>query len=76
MVRNPFNVPYDACPPWPVNPEGNLALACVGRLDVISKGQDVLLQVLGLPHWRERKVRVSVIGTGLNERGLRRMAGR
>jgi len=75
VVRNPFNVPYDACPPWPANPEGELALACVGRVDVISKGQDVLLQVLGLPHWRERKVRLSVIGTGPNERGLRRMAG-
>jgi glycosyltransferase involved in cell wall biosynthesis len=42
-------------------------------LDVISKAQDVLLQVLALPHWRERKVRLSLIGTGPNERGLRRM---
>jgi glycosyltransferase involved in cell wall biosynthesis len=76
VVRNPFNVSYDACPPWPSSSDDELALACVGRLDVISKGQDLLLQVLGLPHWRERRVRVSVIGTGPNERGLRRMAGR
>ena len=33
----------------------------------------MLLQVLGLPHWRERKVRLSLIGTGPNERILRRM---
>jgi glycosyltransferase involved in cell wall biosynthesis len=76
VVRNPFNVRYDARPPWPARPEEELALACVGRVDVISKGQDLLLQVLGLPHWQERKVRLSVIGTGPNERVLRRMAGR
>jgi glycosyltransferase involved in cell wall biosynthesis len=76
VVRNPFNVRYDACPPWPASPDGELALACVGRVDVISKGQDLLLQVLGLPHWRQRKVRLSVFGEGPNERGLRRMAER
>jgi glycosyltransferase involved in cell wall biosynthesis len=74
VVRNPFNVRYDACPPWPADAGHELELACVGRLDVISKGQDVLLQVLALPHWRERKVRVSLIGNGPNERGLRRIA--
>jgi glycosyltransferase involved in cell wall biosynthesis len=72
VVRNPFNVRYDASPPWPNSDEG-LALACVGRLDVTSKAQDVLLQVLGLPHWRERKVRLSLFGTGPHERGLRRI---
>ena len=47
VVRNPFNVSYDASPPWPASPpDGELALAFVGRLDVVSKGQDVLLQVL------------------------------
>jgi glycosyltransferase involved in cell wall biosynthesis len=73
VVRNPFNVRYDAQPPWPGDFADGLALAFVGRLDVISKGQDVLLEVLGLPHWRERKVRLSLIGTGPNERGLRRI---
>jgi len=74
VVRNPFNVRYDAQPPWPDNPWDELALACVGRLDVISKGQDVLLEVLGLPHWRERRVCVSLIGKGPHERGLRHIA--
>lgn len=73
VVRNPFNVPYDARPPWPTDSSEGLALACVGRLDVISKAQDVLFEVLSLPHWRERKVRLSLIGEGPNERGLRRM---
>lgn len=73
VVRNPFNVRYDACPPWPSESGHELVLACVGRLDVTSKGQDVLLEVLALSHWRERKVRVSLIGNGPNERGLGRI---
>jgi glycosyltransferase involved in cell wall biosynthesis len=76
VVRNPFNVSYDAKPPWPTNGSGELAVACVGRLDVISKAQDVLLEVLGLPHWRERKVCLSLVGTGPNERGLRSIVER
>ena len=74
VIRNPFNVRYDACPPWPPDSRDGLALACVARLDVIQKGHDILLEVLGLPHWRERNVRVSLIGKGVNERGLRHMA--
>jgi glycosyltransferase involved in cell wall biosynthesis len=74
VVRNPFNVQYQARPPWPNGPSDQLALASVARLDVISKGHDVLLQVLGLPHWRERAITLSIIGEGPHERGLRRMA--
>lgn len=73
VVRNPFNVRFDAQPAWRVSSDGGLTLACVGRLDVISKGHDLLLEVLSLPHWRERKVRVSLIGMGPNERALRYM---
>jgi glycosyltransferase involved in cell wall biosynthesis len=73
ISEHPFNVRYNAQPPWPPNSSEGLKLACVGRLDVISKAQDVLLQVLGLPHWRERKVRLSLIGTGPNEHCLRHM---
>jgi glycosyltransferase involved in cell wall biosynthesis len=76
VVRNPFTVRYDACPAWPAHDGEALALACVGRLDVISKAQDVLLHVLGLPHWRQRSVRLSLFGSGPNERGLRRIAER
>lgn len=73
VVRNPFNVGYDARPPWPTGSSDGLSLACIGRLDIITKAQDVLLEVLGLPHWRERQVRLSLVGDGPNERGLRRI---
>ena len=73
VVRNPFNVPYDACPKWPENSTEELLLGCVGRLEPKAKGQDLLLEVLALPHWRERSVGVSLAGTGVNERGIRKM---
>jgi len=74
VVRNPFNVRYDAHPDWPSSPSAELSLACVGRLDIVQKAQDILLQVLSLPHWRERSIRVSLVGKGVNERGLRDLA--
>lgn len=74
VVRNPFNIRYDAQPPWPSDSDEELALAHIGRLDVISKAQDLILQVLALPHWRARKVQLSLFGEGPHERGLRRMA--
>lgn len=74
VVRNPFNVPYDARPAWPDGLPDRLSLACVGRLDPAQKGQDILFQVLCLPHWRERNVRVTLVGNGMNEGLLRRAA--
>jgi glycosyltransferase involved in cell wall biosynthesis len=43
-------------------------------LEVITKGQDLLLEVMGLPHWRQRNVQISLIGKGVNERVLRQRA--
>lgn len=74
VIRNPFNVSYDARPEWPSLSSGQLALACVARLDAAHKGQDLLLRVLARPHWRNRAIRVSLVGDGHNERGLRRNA--
>jgi glycosyltransferase involved in cell wall biosynthesis len=74
IVRNPFNVSYDASPSWPSSSSDELRCACIGRLDAAAKGQDVLFQTLDLPRWRERKIHVTVFGSGRTERGLRRWA--
>ena len=76
LVRNPFNVRYDARLRWPSPTDDSLALACVGSLDVTYKGQDVLLRVLALPHWRRRELRVSLFGEGQHANNLRRTAAR
>jgi len=74
VIRNPFNVRYDARPSWPESGRHELLLACVGRLDGAAKGHDLLLQVLSLPHWRKRSIYVSVVGNGPNERVFGKMA--
>ena len=73
MIRNPFNVRYDARPPWPNGEADELRLAYVARLDVGGKRQDLICEVMSLPHWRSRNVSVSFIGDGHNERALRRI---
>ena len=73
VIRNPFNVRYDARPAWPGDPSKGLFLACVGRLDIVQKGQDLLIEVLSLSHWRGRDVHVALVGNGVNERSLRLM---
>ena len=46
-------------------------LACVSRLACNFKGQDVLLQVLSEPQWRNRNWQLSLYGQGIDEQYLR-----
>jgi glycosyltransferase involved in cell wall biosynthesis len=71
VIRNPFNVRYDARSAWPGDPSEGLSLACVARLDVGQKGQDLLMEVLSRSHWRNRSIHVTLVGSGTNEGGLR-----
>lgn len=73
VVRNPFAVPFDAAPPWPGQREP-LRLAFVGRLHPPAKGQDLLFEVLALPHWRQRAVSLTLFGTGPQEEALKALA--
>ncbi len=68
IVPNPFEVAWDAAPPWPGG--DGLDLACLARLDVREKGQDILLRLLARPKWRDRPVRVTFYGSGHNAEGL------
>lgn len=74
VVRNPFNVRYDTPLPWPNGSADELSFACVGRLELVTKGHDLLLQVLSHPRWRERDVQLHFIGSGPHERAVRRLA--
>jgi glycosyltransferase involved in cell wall biosynthesis len=73
VVWNPFNVRWNACPPWPVD-DGTIRFACVGRLEPGAKSQDLLFQVLALPKWRVRPVTLSLFGKGPWEICLRCLA--
>jgi glycosyltransferase involved in cell wall biosynthesis len=49
-------------------------LACIGRLFITDKGQDILLRILSKPIWKERNINVDFIGSGVDETGLKEMA--
>ncbi len=71
LIANPVNV---AAPmPFP-SFENGFRLACVGRLMILDKGQDILLRILSQPKWKERPVSVSFIGSGEDEQGLKELA--
>lgn len=77
VVRNPFNVSYDAAPSWPAS-DPVWKLACVGRLEPNSKGQDILFEVLQDEAWRQRPIEVTLFGRGFhteNVLALKQMMG-
>ena len=60
--------------PWPEDGARGLRLACVGRLDIPEKGQDLLLRVLAMDHWRGRRLHMSFFGQGPHRDTLMRLA--
>lgn len=75
VVRNPTGVDPAQCSQldWPAT-EPVWRLACVARLAIRDKGQDLLIQTLALPHWRQRPLQVSICGEGPNAGSLQRLA--
>jgi glycosyltransferase involved in cell wall biosynthesis len=74
VVRNPTNLDAATVVPWP--PEETARLACVGRLEVNDKGQDVLLECLAADSWRSRSWELRLYGQGRDEAYLRKLARR
>ncbi len=72
VVWNPTQVSREAAPNWPKENE-SWRLACVGRL-AFEKGQDLILQTLALPKWRERAITVSFFGSGPQRDSFQRLA--
>lgn len=72
IVCNPFNVAFDAAPRWPQD-GSTLRLACVGRLDPVAKGHDLLFNVLAQQKWRARDLQLSIFGNGGYEKSLRNL---
>ena len=71
VVWNPVNVSRDANPGWPdLDEKSEIHFAAVGRLHPPSKGQDILLEALAAPQWRNRPWRLYFYGDGRMKRGL------
>ena len=73
LVRNPFKGAWHAESPWPPQDTG-VRVACVGRLFIRDKGQDLLLRVLAMPKWRRRPFHLSLFGSGPHEQALKGLA--
>lgn len=73
IIFNPVKTSASGAQPYPDASKG-FRLACVGRLFVIDKGQDILLRILSQPKWQERHIEVSFIGTGPDMKGIKEMA--
>lgn len=71
VVFNPFNVAFNSEDylPFPSLANG-FRLACVARLDVFDKGQDMLLDVLAQPKWRGRPLHVTFFGAGPHRQAI------
>ncbi len=72
VVRNPFLVPWARRTDWPSGEV--MRLACVGRLWVAEKGQDLLIRVLARDKWRQRRLAVTFFGAGPHSASLQAMA--
>ncbi|GGI29294.1 hypothetical protein GCM10008119_36910 [Pedobacter mendelii] len=53
---------------------GEVKLACVGRLFLLDKGQDILIRILSRKRWQDRNLSVTFIGKGNDENGLKDLA--
>jgi glycosyltransferase involved in cell wall biosynthesis len=62
VIYNPPS--FDVSEPCGPPPEGTFHLLNVARIDPGHKGQDLLIDVMSLPKWRERDIRLSIAGGG------------
>jgi glycosyltransferase involved in cell wall biosynthesis len=69
LVLNPVNLSDRSYVPWPESRTARFA--SVARLEVKSKGQDVLLEALSAEQWKQRDWHLTLYGSGLDERYLR-----
>lgn len=73
VVINPWKVDAASAVPW-LDDDGVTQIACVGRVDPQAKGQDLLLQVMAMPKWRARALRLNIYGGGPSFRSVQALA--
>jgi L-malate glycosyltransferase len=72
LIRNPINLENQSPVPWPTTE--TIRFACVGRLTVMHKGQDVLFEALASMSLTERDWRLSLYGEGFDLPYLKELA--
>jgi glycosyltransferase involved in cell wall biosynthesis len=72
VLQNPVNLRDISMVPYPSS--GSMCIAHVARLRAAYKGQDILLEVLGSPIWRDRNWRLRFYGEGQDKNYLMALA--
>jgi L-malate glycosyltransferase len=65
VVQNPINLSKTDIVNWPY--QSTICFACVARLDVAQKGQDVLFETLSSPIWQQRNWQCYLYGVGADQ---------
>jgi len=77
VIRNPITIDFETPVRWPIQSATHmLSMACVGRLDPIQKGQDLLLEALAKHRWSERNWKLTLYGSGRYRDSLERLVHR
>lgn len=63
VIKNPINRQNNTLIPYP-KIEENYIFACVGRLDINFKGQDILIELLSSDKWLHRNWELHIYGAG------------
>lgn len=71
VIHNPCRLLGEPAVPWPSS-STPWRMALPARLDVQDKGQDLLLQVMARPHWRQQPLELHCFGQGRHSRALLR----
>lgn len=64
VIKNPYRVDISEPLPYPQIENDVFKIACVGRLWILDKGQDILLSVLAQEKWKNRALHISFFGNG------------
>ncbi len=72
VVCNPANLADTSALPWPAHTDDSIRIACVARLDIATKGQDLLLHALA--RIDDPRVHLTLAGTGKDSAALRALA--
>ena len=72
-VYNPFQVNIHQPFSYPPLQNGKVHLACVARFGIEHKRQDILLEILADPKWRNRNIHLNLYGRGTHEQSLRNL---
>ena len=75
VIHNPVNLQNRSAVPWPNNSDA-LHMACVGRLECVQKGQDLLIQAAASPRLSGLPIHLHFYGDGPDEAYLKAAAQR